>query len=158
MAKPGSGASMKFRIRDALWLMMIVALGLVWSNYARRQAVYCQGLEQRVKDAYARVADARSETARWAERAQATRQECQALEGELRRLRGVVKSSLADQRDWFEIEVSGKRLVAIGRGTTESPELTMQTIEQIEAATGLEFSKRFKHFMSPISELQLKPR
>lgn len=149
---------MKFRIRDALTLTMIIALGLAWFSYAQRQASYSQILQQRVKDAAARVTIANAETARWARSAEEINRECQSLAEEVQRLREVIKTSIADRREWFEIEVAGKRLIAVRPGTTSSPDVTLRTIEQIEAATGLEFSKRLKHFMTPISELQLEPR
>lgn len=80
--------------------------------------------------------------------------EADVLSEEVRRLRGVVKSSLAYQRNWFELEVKGKSLIAIHPGTTKSNLLTKDLVERIEAETGLE-AKRLRHFLTPVSELKL---
>jgi hypothetical protein len=140
---------MKVRIRDALWTMVMVALSLAWLNNSSRQASYAKILEHGIQ-----VAELRA--ARSAQLAESGRLECKAMDEEVRLLRGLLKTSIADQRDWFELEVSSNRLIAIRPATPESPKVTLQTVEQIEAATGME-AQRIKHFMTPISQLQLRP-
>lgn len=142
---------MQFRIRDALWTMIVVAMSLAWFGYARQQAEFAHIFEQRVNEADARAKNAESENKRWVGRAASMKLVGQELDEEVRRLRGVIKGSLADQREWFELEVSGKRLVGVRLATVDSP---LRTIEEIEATTGLD-AKRLKHFLTPISELQL---
>ena len=138
---------MKLHIRDGLWLIAVLALGIAWWNDSsqlqksvRELHLEMDVVEDRLKmhEAYLRVAN----------------EEADVFSDEVRRLRGVVKSSVADQRDWFELEVKGKTLVAVRPGTSESNLLTLDTVERIEAATGLE-ARRLRHFLTPIPELQL---
>ena len=145
-----AGGTMRFPTKDALWLMLLIALGLGWWLHSDRQANLAAHLERRLEDAESREAT----NERHAELAAS---ECDVMVEEVRRMRGLLKSSIADKRDWFELEVAGNRLIAIRPATSESRVLTLQTVEQIESATGL-VATRLRHFLTPISEQQLKPR
>jgi hypothetical protein len=73
---------------------------------------------------------------------------------EILKLRELLKKSLSDQREWFELEVSANRLIAVGPATSHSREVTADVIREVQRATGLDGS-RLLHFMTPISELRL---
>ena len=138
---------MKLSIRDGLWLIVAVCMALAWRNSSLHLTDVASQL-QRTMDAAEAALQAHDAHIKKANR------EADVLSAEVRRLRGVVKSSLADQREWFELEVSGNQLVAIHRGTSDSNELTLDTVEKIERETGLE-AQRLRHFLTPIPELSL---
>jgi hypothetical protein len=80
--------------------------------------------------------------------------EADVLSEDVRRLRGIVKASLRDKRNWFELEVAGNKLVAIRPAISNTSTLTLETVDLIESATGLE-ARRLRHFLTPIADLQL---
>lgn len=138
---------MKIYLRDIIWLMLLISLGLAWWNDGARLRKTANDLRLEADAAEQRQMrrDTQLETANM---------EADVLLGEVRRLRGLLKSSLADQRQWFELEVERNELIAIRLATSESNVVTMDTIERIESETGLA-AKRLRHFLTPIPELQL---
>jgi hypothetical protein len=138
---------MKPYVRDGFSLILVIAMGLAWWNddWQRRKA-----LEQ-----VTRRAESMQKLVERSDRHLAlANSEADGLSEEIRRLRGIVKLSLADKRTWFEIEVKGKKLIAIYPATSQSDGLTLETVERIESATGLE-AQRLRHFLTPISASQL---
>ena len=138
---------MKLHIRDGLWVVLVVGMGLAWWNSSNRFTREISQLHGELGSAERQL---RANEAYY-ERAN---READLLSEEVRRLRGLVRSSLADQRQWFELEVESNKLIAIRPGTSESQELTLDAVERIEARTGLE-AQRLRHFLTPISELEL---
>lgn len=75
---------------------------------------------------------------------------------ETQALRQVLKQSLDDQRKWFELQVQGNRIIAIGPATSDSAEVTARVVEIAERITGLD-GHRLRHFLTPIKRLELAP-
>lgn len=138
---------MKIHIRDIVWLIVLVSMGLAWwqDGTQHRHAEAKLQLDLKTTESSLAARDAGLSMAN---------RETSVLCAEVRRLRGLVQASLEDQREWFELEVQGKKLVAIRPGTTLANTLTLDTVERIETETGLE-ATRLRHFLSPISELRL---
>ena len=68
-------------------------------------------------------------------------------------LRQLIKQSINDQRDWFELEVDSNRILAVSPATADGAEVTVETVRYAEAATGLDGSK-LRHFLQPIRQLR----
>ena len=149
---------MRFQVRDVLWITVVIAVSLGWLVDSRRQKAHATALALRAQKAEAEetrlLESAKRDCQDWARFVESSNRERQVLTDNIRRLRGVIKMSLADKREWFELEVSGKRLVAIRSATTASSNLNVDTIENIENETGLE-AQRLKHFVTPITQLRL---
>lgn len=148
---------MRFSIRDALWATTTVALITAWLIASARQALYVQALEQRLQAADKRAVQSqqvaqqqRSMAGQIVEQAnQARRLQHQ----EILSLRQLLKQSVKDQRDWFELEVDQNRLIAVAPATIDSGDVTPHTVRQVESATGLD-GKRLRHFLTPIQQLR----
>lgn len=138
---------MKFYIRDLALLIALIGLGLAWRNEAVNHKKTLHELQSSLESASRRLQLQERQL-------DTTNGETDVLSEEVRRLRGIVKSSLADNRDWFELEVSGKKLVAIHPAISNTSTLTLETVELIESETGLE-ARRLRHFLTPIADLQL---
>ncbi len=138
---------MKFHIRDLALVIALIGLGLAWRNEAANHKKTLQEVQSSLERAGQRLQLQQREL-------ETANSEADVLSEEVRRLRGVVKSSLADKRDWFELEVTGKKLVAIRPATSSTRTLTLETVELIESETGLE-ARRLRHFLTPIADLQL---
>ncbi len=138
---------MKFRIRDLLLLIVIVGLGLAWQKDALNCKIAMKDLRLNLQRTEERLllADKRLYLANT---------EAELLSEEIRRLRGIAKSSIAYKRDWFELEVSGNKLVAVRPAVSQAQVLSLETVERIESETGLE-APRLRHFMSPIADLEI---
>ena len=140
---------MKIHIRDMLLLFVIVSIGLAW--WKDRSGHHAEIRRIRVDlEAAESSLESRNKAL------QVASQEADILAVEVRRLRGVVKTSLGDQRQWFELEVEGKKLIAIRAGASQANVLTLENLERIESETGME-APRLRHFLTPISKLRLEP-
>lgn len=137
---------MKIYIRDILLVIVIFGMGLAWwKDHSHNNRVETDlRLEMANQEASLRSLETTSETAH---------REANVLAEEVRRLRSVIRSSLDDQRRWFELEVRGNELVAIKPGTSDTDVLTLDTVKRIEAATGMK-AQRLRHLLTPISELE----
>ena len=137
---------MKIHIRDMLLVIVIFGMGCAWwkDNSHHKRVETDLRLEMANQEASVRMLEARSENAH---------REANILAEEVRRLRSVIRSSIDDQRRWFELEVRGNELVAIKPGTSDTDVLTLDTVKSIEAATGMK-AQRLRHLLTPISELE----
>lgn len=148
---------MKFSIRELLWVTATIALIVAWIINSARQASYVGQLERRTREAENRSARYEKELQKKeriaVQLAERYRQKRQEQYEEILDLRQLLKESIGDQRDWFELNVSNNQLIAIGPGTTLSPDVTVDTIRYVEAATRLD-GDRLLHFMTPIGELR----
>ncbi len=150
---------MKFSIRDILWATTMVALIAAWLVKSQQQAAYAQFVQQRIRVIEQRSAvhkraakEQRMIAEQLAERANQTQRN---QHQEILKLRQLLKQSLNDQRDWFELEVDRNRIIAIAPATTDSVEVRVKTVRHAEAATGLD-GKRLRHFLEPIRQLRPK--
>ena len=138
---------MKLNIKDGLWLIAIVCVCLAWRNDSQTIRVELQEMR--------RESDQLHQLMKRNDQATANAiAEADLLAEEVRRMRGVVKSSLQDQRTWFELAVERNQIVAIRPAVSNEEMLTLKAVELIEAETGLKAS-RLRHFLSPISALKL---
>lgn len=150
--------NMRVRIQDFIWLIALIAVALAWTHQREEQVLTIRTLEQRLQTAQKLTLAAERRLEGSENEREELAQHCDSLVHEVRELRGVLKSSLADKRDWFRVEVAENRILAIRPATTDSAGVTSRTIEQIESQTGLKVSDRLKHFVTPIRQLQIKPR
>ena len=148
---------MKFSIRDLLWATAVVTLISAWTVASRRQQTYAQSLQKRVARAEKIAAASKRAASRdrmlVEEMANQTAKMERAHRSEVLELRQVLKDSLHDRRDWFELQVAGNRIVAIRPGSLDSRNVNAEVAQRVERATGLE-AKRLKHFLKPIEELR----
>jgi hypothetical protein len=150
---------MRFLIRDALWMMLAIALIMALNINASRNKSCLQVETERANVAQAKVLSISRElkamqesNSQILESEKLTRR---TKDEEIRGLRELLRLSIKDQRAWFELKVKNKDLVAIGPATTTSPNITLRMVEKIEAETGLN-ANLLKHFMSPITPLRPK--
>jgi hypothetical protein len=125
-----------------LLLIVLFGLGLGWQKDAFNHRIAIEDLKLNLQRADERLLLAER-------RVRSANSEADVLSEEIRRLRGIVKSSIADQRDWFELEVSGNKLVAIRPAVSQTSALTLETVERIEYETELE-APRLRHFLTPV--------
>jgi hypothetical protein len=150
---------MKFYIRDVMWAAAVVALISAWQVNAQRQRAQVDSLQVRVEKLTGRVAadkQAMAQQQSMAEQsAKQARQTLQDQHQEILSMRQLLKESIKDQRDWFELELGSNRILAITPATTDSARITVETIRHAEKATGLD-GERLRHFIEPIHQLRPK--
>ena len=152
---------MRFSIRDVMWATATTALVAALFINSQRNVSHSRILEQRAAAAEDQVAlrEQMIEEHRVATRqiVEGYRKKKQDQYEEILTLRQLLKQSIDDQRDWFELEVSRNRIIAIRPATPDSPNVTLQTVYDVEAITGLD-GKRLKHLMTPIPQLRPKTK
>lgn len=152
--------TMQLSIRDMLWFTATIALVVALAVTSRQHATHVQSLSKRIaeveKQSIVQQSDLKLAEKYWNQLA-TTQKEIQDNQGqEILSLRHLLKQSLGDKREWFELQVQGNRIVAITPATSESARVTTRTVDFAERKTGLD-ARRFRHFLTPIKQLELSP-
>ena len=152
---------MTFSIRDVLWAMVCFALIASWLVTSRRQASHVQLLQQRLQEvedqSQMHEQAAKYERLTAEQIADRAARKHRNQHREILGLRQLLKRSIDDQRDWFELEVDRNRIVAIAPATPNAGAVTARTVKHAEKATGLDGS-RLRHFLTPIHQLRLQQK
>ena len=151
-------AFMKFSLRDLLWSTAIIAMLAAFLVTSRQHASQVNLLNEQLGDARKQSGNFKDEAeqvvATWRRAVAESKQIQEVQSQEILSLRELLKRSLVDQRDWFELQVKGNRIIAIGPATSDSVEVTPQIVDIAERKAGLD-GRRLRHFLTPIE--QLKP-
>ena len=137
-----------FPLRDLLWAMATIALIAAWAVTSREHA-------SRVGELNEQLAAAERTIGLGELKAAETKAIQKEQAHEIMGLRQLLKQSLGDRRRWFELQVEGNRIIAIGPATSESVEVTPRVVDIAEKQTGLD-GQRLRHFSTPIEQLKVR--
>lgn len=152
--------TMKLSIRDMLWFTATIALVVALVVTSRQHAAHVQYLSKRIAEVEKQSIEQQNKfklvETDWNRLAAKAKEIQDDQRQELLSLRHLLKQSLGDQREWFELQVKGNRIIAITPATSESARVTIRTVDFAERKTGLDV-RRLRHFLTPIKQLELSP-
>ncbi|WP_442511094.1 hypothetical protein SH528x_002759 [Novipirellula sp. SH528] len=149
---------MKFSLRDILWSTAIIAMIAGFLVTSRQHVSQVRLLSGQLADARKQSGEFKDEAAQavdnWRHSVAESKQIQEVQSQEILSLRELLKRSLGDQRDWFELQVKGNRIIAIGPATSDSVEVTPRIVDIAERKTGLD-GQRLRRLLTPIEQLKL---
>ena len=149
---------MKFSLRDILWSTAIIAMIAGFLVTSRQHASQVRLLSDQLADARKKSGEFKDEAEQavdnWRHSVAESKQIQEVQSQEILSLRELLKRSLGDQRDWFELQVKGSRIIAIGPATSDSVEVTPRIVDIAERKTGLD-GQRLRRLLTPIEQLKL---
>jgi hypothetical protein len=149
---------MKFSLRDIIWATTIVVMTFAFWVASRQHSSHVRLLSEELADAQKRSSEfeekAEHAVENYRRSVAESKQMLDSQRQEILSLRELLKRSLGDQREWFELQVKGNRIIAIGPATSDSVEVTPRIVDIAERETGLD-GRRLRHFLTPIEQLKL---